>query len=326
MFVVGGESLIDLVPKPQKQDGVILMEAHQGGSPYNCAIALARLGNQSGFLCPVSQDGFGDYLAAPLQKAGVRLLLSERVKEPTSLAVVSLNERGQAQYQFYRAADRAFDIDKMILSLPQNLKLYQIGGFCAIEPNDAQIWEQVARAALQKGATLSIDPNIRPSLVTDFAAYKQRLNRFFDLVHLIKLSLEDLEALDNSKSVDQHVEELLARPNCRLVIVTDGENGSKAFTASASASAEIYRPPVFGDTVGAGDALMAGVLTILFELDFLAANRLGQLDQTSLKEVLRFGAVVAGLNCRQKGSHPASRAEVDKVLANSANQPEDGAR
>ncbi len=325
MFVVGGESLIDLVPVPQKQDGVILMEAHQGGSPYNCAIALARLGNESGFLCPVSQDGFGDYLAAPLKKAGVKLLLGERVKEPTSLAVVTLNERGQARYEFYRAADRAFDIDKMILSLPGDLKLYQIGGFCAIEPNDAQIWEQVARAAAQKGATLSIDPNIRPSLVNDFDAYKKRLNRFFDLVHLIKLSVEDLEALDPALSVEHHAEMLLGRPNCRLVIVTDGENGSKAFGKQARTSAGIYHPPLFGDTVGAGDALMAGVLTILGERDDLTPDRLGQLDQGALDKILRFGAVVAGLNCAQKGSHPPSRADVDKILGENTNPPLDGA-
>jgi len=315
MFVVGGESLIDLVPAPQKQDGVILMEAHQGGSPYNCAIALALLGNQSGFLCPISKDGFGDYLLAPLKEAGVKLLLGERVKEPTSLAVVTLNERGQANYEFYRAADRAFDIDKMILSLPRDLKLYQIGGFCAIEPNDAQIWEQVARAAAQKGAILSIDPNIRPSLVKDFAVYKKRLDRFFDLVHLIKLSVEDLEALDPALSVERHAEALLGRPNCRLVIVTDGENGSKAFNKRARASAGIYRAPLFGDTVGAGDALMAGVLTILGERGDLVPDRLEKLDTSSLDQVLRFGAVVAGLNCAQKGSHPPSRSELDKVLS-----------
>ena len=40
-------------------DGVVRMTAHQGGSPYNCAIALSKLGNDTGFLCPISKDGFG---------------------------------------------------------------------------------------------------------------------------------------------------------------------------------------------------------------------------------------------------------------------------
>jgi len=314
MFVVGGESLVDLVATPQKGDGIIRLEAHQGGSPYNCAIALARLGNESGFLCPVSTDGFGDYLLAPLVKAGVELLLKERVTAPSSLAVVTLDRRGQASYQFYRGAERALDADKMMAALPPRPKLFQIGGFCAIEASDAQIWHQIARTALDRGAILSIDPNLRPALAADFEAYKQRLSRFFDLVHLIKLSVEDLQALDASLGVEQHAQALLARPNCRLVIVTDGENGSQAFNARGKARAGIYRAPVFGDTVGAGDALMAGVLTILGERGDLTPERLGQLNEDALGVMLKFGAVVAGLNCAKKGSHSPGRAQVDKVL------------
>jgi len=56
MFVVGGESLIDLISEPVGPDGAIRLVAHQGGSPYNCAIALSRLGNDTGFLCPISSD------------------------------------------------------------------------------------------------------------------------------------------------------------------------------------------------------------------------------------------------------------------------------
>jgi fructokinase len=61
MFVVGGESLIDLKAEVALPDGAligrdaegqIVMTAHPGGSPYNCAIALAKLGNKTGFLCP----------------------------------------------------------------------------------------------------------------------------------------------------------------------------------------------------------------------------------------------------------------------------------
>src|SRR5688572_27311586 len=101
MFVVGGESLIDLVQEPLGPDGVIHMTAHQGGSPYNCAMALSKLGNDTGFLCPISKDGLGTYLLGPLQDAGVKPLLAERVFAPTTLAVVTLNAKQEAQYEFY---------------------------------------------------------------------------------------------------------------------------------------------------------------------------------------------------------------------------------
>jgi fructokinase len=314
MFVVGGESLIDLVQDPPGPDGAVRMTAHAGGSPYNCAIALAKLGNSTGFLCPISRDGFGTYLLEPLEAAGGRPLLSQRVTAPTTLAVVTLNAKMEAQYEFYRGADRAFTEGGMVTALPPDLKLFQIGGFCSVEPTDAAIWLDVAREADRRGSVLSMDPNVRPSLVDDFGAYKERLDRFFDIVHLIKLSREDLSALDASKSIEQHAEALLARPNCELVVVTLGDGGSLAFTAAGTARAGIWSPPVFGDTVGAGDSLMAGILTWLDEQNRLAKGRLGGLDSAALEAMLRFGAVVAGLNCGEKGCKPPTRAQVDAVL------------
>jgi fructokinase len=316
MFVVGGESLIDLVQEKPGDDGVVRMTAHQGGSPYNCAIALSRLGNPTGFLCPISKDGFGTYLLGPLENAGVTPLLSERVFAPTTLAVVTLNAKMEAQYEFYRGADRAFTLDGLTAALPSSIGLFQIGGFCAIEPDDATVWLKVAEEAAARGATLSMDPNVRPSLVSDFEAYRKRLDAFLDLVHLAKLSREDLEALDATKSIEQHAADLLARPSCELVVVTMGDDGSRAFTAAGEAEAGIYSPPTFGDTVGAGDSLMAGILTFLNERGALKAGRLAPLDSDVLGEMLRFGAAVAGLNCAHMGCNPPTRAEVDVVLRN----------
>jgi len=315
MFVVGGESLIDLVSEPRGPDGVIHMHAHQGGSPYNCAIALAKLGNQSGFLCPISRDGFGSYLLEPLAEAGVKTLLPDRVTAPTTLAVVTLNEKRQAAYEFYRGADRAFSTEGMVSALPDGLDLYQIGGFCPIVPEDAVVWAEVVRAAIGKGATISIDPNVRPALVEDFAGYKQRLSPFLDVAHVIKMSEEDLFALEPDLSIEAHAAALLNRPNCELVVVTLGEKGSLAFSASGRAKADIWSPPVFGDTVGAGDSLMAGVLSFLFEAGALKPGKLQALEADELARMLRFGAVVAGINCGRVGCKPPTRAEVDAVLA-----------
>lgn len=324
MFVVGGESLIDLKAEVTLGDGAqigrddagqIVMTAHPGGSPYNCAIALSKLGNSTGFLCPISADAFGDYLLGPLDEAGVQTLLSERVPQYTTLAVVNFDSNHNARYGFYRSADGAIQAMSAIAALPEQLELYQIGGFCPIKPDEAAIWLEIVNAAIAKGATISIDPNVRPSLVDDFAGYKSRLSTFLDLANIVKVSEEDLEALDGTLSIDEHAKALLARPHCELVVVTLGDKGSRAFTQAGTADAAIYAPPVFGDTVGAGDSLMAGILSWLSERDLLVPARLAQLGTTDLAQMLRFGAVVAGINCGRKGCKPPTRAEVDAVLA-----------
>ncbi|WP_375452570.1 carbohydrate kinase [uncultured Devosia sp.] len=312
MFVVGGESLIDLVPETRAAGSRRI--AHPGGSPYNCAIALSKLGNDTGFLCPISTDAFGDTLLVPLAEAGVAVLIEQRVVAPTTTAEVSFNDKMQASYKFTRGAERAFSRAALLAALPQDLGLYQTGGFCPIEPEDAAIWLEVVDAAIGRGAVISVDVNWRDLLVTDRDGYIGRLNGFLNKAHLIKVSDEDLAHFDPALSIEQHIEGLLARPNCKLVVVTLGEGGSLAFTAQGRGKAEIWSPPVFGDTVGAGDSLMAGILTWLDETGVLKPGALGRLDDAALAKTLRFGAVVAGLNCGQIGCKPPTRQEVDAVL------------
>ena len=315
MFVVGGESLIDLVPVSAAPGAE--RQALPGGSPFNCAIALSKLGNSTGFLCPISQDEHGDLLLAPLAEASVNVLLSERVPEATTKAIVTFNEKMQASYVFERGADRAFTREGLLAALPAQVELYQIGGFAPILAEDAQKWLPVVKAAIGRGATISIDINVREKLVDDEEGYRARLSEFLDFAHIIKLSDEDHAWLEPGATIEEHAQLLLDRPNCELVVVTMGEEGSRAFSNVASGKAGIYAPPVFGDTVGAGDSLMAGILTWLHETGALKLGALGALDQAALETTLRFGAVVAGLNCAQKGCKPPTRAEVDAVLAGS---------
>lgn len=312
MFVVGGESLIDLVPVAAGTDAERVALA--GGSPFNCAIALSKLGNDVGFLCPISQDEHGDLLLKPLGDAGVEVLLKDRVAAPTTKAIVTFNEKMQASYVFERGADRAFTREGLLAALPRGVELYQVGGFCPILPEDAAIWTDVVKAAIGRGAIISFDINVREKLVDDEAGYRQRLDGFLNLAHLIKLSEEDHEWLEPRKTVEEHAAALLERPNCELVVVTLGEGGSRAFGRTADAIAPIHRPPMFGDTVGAGDSLMAGILTWLSEAGALNSTRLGELGEAELGNMLRFGAVVAGINCGRKGCQPPTRAEVDAVL------------
>jgi fructokinase len=326
MFVVGGESLIDLISEPVGADGTIRLVAHQGGSPYNCAIALSKLGNDTGFLCPISQDGLGTYLMGPLAAVGVKPLLAERVAAPTTLAVVTYDDKRNANYGFYRSADRAFTREGLLKALPEKLDVFQVGGFCPIKPEDAEVWLAVATEAMKRGAALSMDPNVRPSLVDDFAGYVRRLNSFLDIVQLVKVSIEDLVALktngqakslseaEEDRLVEDYVADFLSRPRLELVMVTYGERGSRAFTKSARAEQGVHAAEPFGDTVGAGDSLMAGVLTQAQEWGALKPGGLAALSAEKLTQLLRFGAVVAGLNCRHVGCVPPSRAEVDAVL------------
>jgi fructokinase len=318
MFVVSGESLMDVFHEPQPPSNRIALTATAGGSPFNCAIALARLGGRTGFLCPISRDRFGDVLLDKLTADKVEVLLKERVTEPTTLAMVTLDEARKAKYVFYRHSDRAFTREGLLAALPKDIALYQIGGFIPLLQEDAAIWEPVVDAAAAAGATISIDPNVRPLAIDDKAAYTARLDPFLDRAHLIKISSEDLEYLYGSRDYAVLARDLLKRPNCRLVVVTLAEQGSLAITAAGSGKAGIYQlpnPEAGADTVGAGDTLMAGIVTWLSNNGALAPDTLATLGGPALDAMLRFGSIAAGINCSRVGANPPTRAEVEAVLA-----------
>ena len=337
MFVVGGESLMDVEVVPAGPGHMAHMVAHRGGSPYNCAMALSKLGNSAGFLCPISKDPFGSYLLEALDEVGVTTLLrAEPVEAQTTLAVVTKDADGKAQYKFHRRADKAFTPDGLIAALPDELTLFQVGGFCTIDAEDTAAWLQVAREAARRGATISTDPNVRPLLIDDYDAYWRQVESVLDLAHLVKFSHEDLMTVEKRQAtkvlpedeeeaiIAKYVASFFARPNVELVVVTLAERGSRAYTRNgARADHGIYSVPVrpgedvkkTRDTIGAGDTLMAGILSWLAKHGHLVVGRLGTLDAAALEKMLRFGAVAAGLNCAHLGCHPPTRAEVDAVLA-----------
>src|SRR5690606_10288539 len=75
-----GEALIDMLPEGG------CFRPRPGGSVWNAALALGRLGAEAALLWPLSTDTFGAMLMEPLQQAGVDLSLCPRVDRPTTLA------------------------------------------------------------------------------------------------------------------------------------------------------------------------------------------------------------------------------------------------
>ena len=73
MILIGGENLMDLIAQPQQEPGLYL-RAVEGGSPYNTALAAARLGAEVGYLTPISTDAMGQRLCAHLEASGGQVL------------------------------------------------------------------------------------------------------------------------------------------------------------------------------------------------------------------------------------------------------------
>ena len=302
MIVVGGENLVDLI---QVEGGIgLTYQAKPGGSPFNCAMAIGRQGSRVGYLTPISTDKLGQLLAETLQASDVELL-AERRAEPTSLAVVSLNN-GVPSYQFYRenTAERMVTLTGLASSTPETIQALYVGSLALTDGKDADVWADYYCEMHAKGVFTALDPNIRPSFIHDRDRYVARLNRVLMQTDLLKLSDEDLKWFYPGKTIDDASEMLMKCTSAKLLVVTLGSEG--AFALSNGQKVSVSSTPVSNlrDTVGAGDTFMATLLAQLSRSSSMTSDALEAMDIEAVEELLNWAACAAALNCERDGCDP----------------------
>ncbi|MFC7216597.1 carbohydrate kinase [Streptomyces polyrhachis] len=325
MIVVGGEALIDLVPvapgapgdpAPGAPASLPPLLPLRGGGPYNTALALARLGSAASFCSRVSTDAFGEALLDGLRAEGVGLGLVQRGPEPTTLAVAAVGDDGSAEYRFYveGTADRLFTEPQV---MPDAARALFLGtGSLALEPG-ASAYEALLRRAAHHGVFTMLDPNIRPQLIADPAAYRARFRAWLPDVRLLKLSVVDARWLAEGQypDVERAVAGWLAAGPA-AVVLTEGARGLSVTALGGRSAREeplrvaVAAPPVaVADTIGAGDAVNAALLHWLRQRGALSRPAVAALDAAAWREALGYAARVAALTCTRAGAQPPYAAE-----------------
>jgi len=311
MILCAGENLIDMIQTDMPAQGVPEFRALIGGSPYNCARALARLGAPVGYLTPVSTDRMGDLLAAGLKGDGVAIL-GGRSDRPSSLALVAL-ENGQPRYQFYRegVADRDVTVEALVAALPADAQALQLGSIALIAGPDADALVTLAETARDRGLLVSLDPNIRPILVGTHAdAYRARLERLFAATDLIKLSDEDLVWWAPDHEVEAAAQALFDAAKPAVLILTRGAQGAVAFGPWGRLDLPAAPLDTLVDTVGAGDTFMAAMLDGLRRESALTRDALATLSADRLRALMARAAQAAAITCSRAGCNPPTHAEL----------------
>ena len=302
MILVGGENLMDIIPVDNQYQNALL-KATPGGSPYNLALAAGRQGVRVGYVTPISEDSNGDQLVANLLGSNVQLL-GPRVPEPTSLAMVNI-EGGKPSYAFYRegTAERLVNLEKLTKNLTDDVAIFHIGSLALTGGSDALVWEEFLCKAMDRGIKVSLDPNVRPSLVGEPDVYRQRIKRLMTKVDILKLSDEDLLWLFNENTDESSaLSELRAIANAELLILTRGSKGSSIWHNDKWYAAPAYPVDRLSDTVGAGDTFMASVLVWLTKNENM--KRLGVLELKEKQDLQYYAGKAASLNCKKQGCNP----------------------
>ena len=293
--VITGEALIDLVLAP---DGSL--DGHPGGGPYNVARTIGRLEQPVTYLGRLSTDAFGRRLRAELGSDGVALDAVVPTDTPTTLALAELDENGGAQYEFYDVGTSApgLTLAEASAVLPQNLGALYVGTLGLVfEPMATTLEAVVGRVG--DGTLVALDPNCRPSMIDDPAAYRARLARLLARTDVVKASEDDLAWLEPAADAVSAARGLIGQDGA-VALVTLGARG--ALVVTADEVRELRSPAVeVVDTIGAGDAFMGGFLACW------RRNGLGRADVRDLDAVAdaaAFACEVAAITCSRAGADP----------------------
>lgn len=298
MYLVCGEALFDVFVQDDAHDRLALA-ARPGGSPFNVAIGLTRLGHRAALFTGLSTDVLGRRLHAQLGREGVNRDYIVDKRNRTTLALVALDDAGVAQYAFY--GDSCADRELARADLPplgDEVTGLHFGSYTLVVDPTASTY--LALAERERGRRLiSLDPNVRPTVEPDMGIWRERLERWRRLADVIKVSEEDLALLHPDSTPDEIARDWL-QGHTRLLVVTRGAGGALGYCAQGCA--EVPAPQVaVVDTVGAGDSFQSALLSQLPDHQALctAAGSLGE-----LRRVLNYAARAAAITCSRVGSDP----------------------
>lgn len=302
MIVVAGEALIDLLVHPDGR-----LTAAPGGGPFNTARTIARLGVGVAYLGVLSTDRFGGVLRESMAFDGVDLSLAGTTDAPTTLAIAELDADGVASYRFHTAETsapelRAADVRAALAHRPRALHVGTLG--LVLEPMASALAAGIG--AVGEETLVMVDPNCRPLVIRDRAAYLERLHGILARADVVKASGDDLAYLAPGSPTAEAARLILdAGPS--VVLATDGAAAVSVLTRDGAFDVPVPSGPVV-DTVGAGDAFGGAFLARWIERGW---GRAELADAEALREAVTLAVKVASLTCQRPGADPPRRDELD---------------
>ena len=309
-----GELLIDFV---STTPDVTLAEAPgfvkaPGGAPANVAVGLAKLGIDAGFIGKVGTEPFGDFLRETLQQNDVDttyLIAGEGAR--TTLAFVATRSDGMKDITFYRhpGADILLTPDEIDMDYIQSAALFHYGSVSLSHSPTREATLEAIQCAKAAGAFISYDPNLRLMLWDNANDAKHWIWEVMPYADVVKISEEEWEFITGDSALAPGVERILEL-GITLLVVTLGEHGCYYTNGTAEGHVAGFRVDVV-DTLGAGDAFVAAMLSQLIRHDSLRT-----LDTGALNEIMRYANAAGALATQKVGVIPSlpTLAEIEQFL------------
>jgi fructokinase len=308
-----GESLIDVVVKRDNSGG-LSMEGNPGGAPLNAMAAATKLGCSAAFIGKLSTDSFGRLLLDTIRSSGIS---DEGVvftnSEPTTLAIVTLDSRGDRSFSFYRehTADVELQSSEINLDLIKRSCILHFGSVSMTCEPSRSATLSAAKFAKENGVLVSYDPNLRERLWDNLGEARMVILEGMELADIVKVSEEELLFLTGTDDITAGAKRLMERYSMKILAVTLGAKGAIVFGNGICSAQPTYDKVKTIDTTGAGDAFWGAFLRCVVKSE----KSITELTQEDLESFLDFANAAGSISTTKLGAIPAlpTVAEVEKL-------------
>ena len=313
MFLVCGEALFDIFVDGSiaESETRVPFDGVAGGSPFNVAIGLTRMGQNTGLLTGVSDDFLGQRLMAILKREQVDTRFIINKDAPTTLSFIQKDSEGVPDYAFYGTGGADRSVVTADLPTSYDISGIHVGSYSIVTPPTADTLYELIQKHSGK-CLISLDPNVRLGVEPNIQQWLDRVDMIARHANLLKISDEDFEHLYPDTPVEQKVKEWLSF-GVGLVAFTKGGDGADLWSQQATATVNAPKIKVV-DTVGAGDTFQTALIDQLIDLTQQTEDWEDLLDAERLKMIGEFAATAAAITCSRQGADLPNRAEIIEAL------------
>lgn len=292
-----GEPMVVWIP--QQTGNFSEVETFQkgvAGAELNVAVGVSRLGHKICYISRLGKDVFGAYILEKLkaEKIDTSAIIMDAEHLTGSYFKTKVTEGNPEVFYLRKNSGASFlaEEDLQEKFFKEGKILHLTGIAAAISENCLNACKRAKALAKKHGMKVSFDPNIRPSLWKSKEEMQRVLNKLAADCDYVLPGIEEGKILTGEDTWEE-IADFYLKMGVKNVIIKDGSSGAVYKCADGrSGVVKGFHVAQIVDTVGAGDAFAAGVLT-------------GILENLPLSEAVRRGNAMGAMMVTEPGDNEA---------------------
>jgi 2-dehydro-3-deoxygluconokinase len=238
------------------------------GAESNVATGLSRLNHPTGYVTKLGEDNFGYFIAQAMKKENIDTANITFTKEnSTGMLIKSKVVTGDPKVEYFRKNSAAsklslVDFDEAYFNAAGHLHVTSISA--ALSKSCHEFSVHAMEFMKRQGKTVSLDPNLRPSLWPDTETMVKTINDLATRCDWFLPGLGEGKILTGLNTPEEIADYYLAR-GVSLVVIKLGPEGAYYKSSEGDGYVDGFKVEQVVDTVGAGDGFAVGVISAMLE-------------------------------------------------------------